>query len=183
MFKNCKNLFDLSRKLGSVVTGLGLAGVLFSGQVSAAPPQKTAKWYNLAEQDEEFRRIYNPSRYNLDRSEAGRRGWVSRNSRRFTQHEDESLMRLVQEHGERKWVTIARLLDAGKSPRQCKVRYRHLLQHGDRVPLPIPQINTPLADSTPTPIIANGNQNAVNTTNTSNAATQSGQVLPGAGEH
>ena len=60
MFKNCKNLFDLSRKLGSVVTGLGLAGVLFSGQVSAAPPRKTANWYNLAEQDERYARIYTP---------------------------------------------------------------------------------------------------------------------------
>ena len=35
MFKSCGSLFDLSRKLGSVVGGLGLAGVLFSGQVSA----------------------------------------------------------------------------------------------------------------------------------------------------
>ena len=39
MFKSCRNLFNLSRKLGSVVGGLGLAGVLFSGQVSAAPPR------------------------------------------------------------------------------------------------------------------------------------------------
>ena len=60
MFKNCKNLFDLSRKLGSVVTGLGLAGVLFSGQVSAAPPQKTAKWYNPVEQNVRYARIYAP---------------------------------------------------------------------------------------------------------------------------
>ncbi len=60
MFKNCKNLFDLSRKLGSVVTGLGLAGVLFAGQVSAAPPRKTAKWCNLAEQNVRYARIYTP---------------------------------------------------------------------------------------------------------------------------
>ena len=45
MFKSCGSLFDLSRKLGSVVIYLGLAGVLFAGQVSA-----TGGW---SESDEE----------------------------------------------------------------------------------------------------------------------------------
>ena len=289
MFKSCRNLFNLSRKLGSVVGGLGLAGILFAGQVSATGSLRwklleveflanvvrglvragnDINWYTvagqfnnlildprrqrtpadcmlkchklaeqneefrniydpsagswtdedighladvvrelvnagndiswdtvadqfnrltnedrtseacklkchkLAEQDEEFRSIYDPSRYNLDRSEAARR-----RGRRFTQDEDRALMRLVQlnkdQWGRIQWEAVAQSLNARKSARQCRDRYRNYLQSRNHVT--IPRINTALA----APITANGNQNAVNTTNTSNAATQSGQVLPG----
>ena len=42
MLKNCKNLFDLSKKLGSVVIGLGLAGTAFSGKISAVNPDENS---------------------------------------------------------------------------------------------------------------------------------------------
>ena len=125
------------------------------------------EWIKLAGQDPHYRNIYDPT--SNARSEAARRGWVSRNSRQFTQHEDESLMRLVQEHGERKWMRIAELLGNGRTDIQCKFRYRYLLQK-NRNRVPIPQITTP--------ITASGSQNAVNATDTSNAATQSRQVFP-----
>ena len=42
MFKSCRNLFDLSRKLRSVVIGLGLAGTAFSGKISAVNPDENS---------------------------------------------------------------------------------------------------------------------------------------------
>ena len=340
MFKSCRNLFDLSRKLGSVVIGLGLAGVLFAGQVSATPPWSQdeqnalfyvveelvnsgeswtwntvaerlnsrtngnrsvhacyAKWVVLAQRDARYARVHNPGarfksgswtdaeeacliaavtehdlrsfpaisehlrelgfnrnsgayvkrwyrkilpnhpdlrKYSLgslskfdnpEFSGSGRRskftpeedatiirlvrqysrnsGVIPReaweaierslgnrktarqcknryydylktppNATPFTTEENESLIRLVQEVGEKEWATIAGLLGNRRTATQCKIKYRHLLQNRNRVP--IPQINTPLADSAPTPITGSDNH----ATDTSNAATQSRSVFP-----
>ena len=95
------------------------------------------KWSELATQEEYYRNIYPPSRY--DRHETARRFSGSRRriarQKKFTPEEDAMLMQLVRQRGKNQWKEIAQLLNENISKSlndrklgiQCEERYNNYL--------------------------------------------------------